>query len=357
MRAIASSKSWARGLAARCTSEHLRLEWHRTESTQKDTTMDNLAMGLASKKESRAALMHRLELLESGQMHTGAVVFGNMVEGDIKRAKSLIAEYDLCIADFERALDASSPEPSRVANQTAAQRTVMPHGGHPFRPGEWYELGQLRYVAEEIFRARRADPILSAMMRAQNQKELPWAKSWNEELRPLKVLADHKGLSDDEEFCWTPDHAADFNIRTTSGAMIKIQRTMAFAERNFTVAKHGGHLHKLEKLQCNKDGYCFPGGLVTEPSVLCPNEDAEAWRRGITKALKNKLRSEYAGCHLLIFAPECGRDLRELVESFAQVVTSAIEQIVGKAEWERVFEGLYICDDFYFVDVGRSKAN
>src|SRR6266852_2275265 len=86
----------------RCRSEHLRLEWHSIESTQKDTTMDNLAMGLASKRETRAALMHRLELLESGQMHTGAVVLGDMVEDDIKRANSLIAEYDLCIADFER---------------------------------------------------------------------------------------------------------------------------------------------------------------------------------------------------------------------------------------------------------------
>jgi hypothetical protein len=78
----------------------------RTETTQKDTNMDILAMGLTSKKEARAVLVRRLELLESGQMHTGALVFGDMVEGDIKRARSLIGEYDLAIADLEHALSA-----------------------------------------------------------------------------------------------------------------------------------------------------------------------------------------------------------------------------------------------------------
>lgn len=76
---------------------------------------------------------------------------------------------------------------------------------HPFQAGKWYRLGELRRVAAEMIGARQADPALSAMMRVQSAK---WAKDWNEELYPLKVFADHKALSDDDEFCWTPDATA-----------------------------------------------------------------------------------------------------------------------------------------------------
>jgi hypothetical protein len=76
------------------------------------------------------------------------------------------------------------------------------HNGHPFRPGSWYELGELRRVATEIIHARQADPALSAMMRVQSEK---WAKDWNEEIYPLKIFADHKVLPDNDEFRWTPD--------------------------------------------------------------------------------------------------------------------------------------------------------
>ncbi len=83
---------------------------------------------------------------------------------------------------------------------------------HPFQAGGWYKLGELRRFAAEMIGARLADPALSAMMRVQSEK---WAKDWNEELYPLKVFADHKALSDDDEFCWTPDAAADFIVRAT----------------------------------------------------------------------------------------------------------------------------------------------
>jgi hypothetical protein len=72
------------------------------ESDSQGKLMDNLEIALTCKKATRAMLAHQLELLENDKMHTGIVVFGDMVEGDIKRTKSLIAEYDECIADLER---------------------------------------------------------------------------------------------------------------------------------------------------------------------------------------------------------------------------------------------------------------
>ena len=210
--------------------------------------------------------------------------------------------------------------------------------GHPFRPGEWYTLGELRRVAAEIHRARRADPALSAMMREQSDK---WAKDWNEELYPLKVFADHKALSDDDEFCWTPDVAADFTIRSR-GKTIKIQSTMAYVEWGDSIAKQGGHLHKLEMRQSNKVGHSFPGGLVNEPKARSPDADVDAWRRGIAKAVKGKLKARYAGIHLLIFARRCRFNTIDF--PFEQVVAPAIEE-AGTAECERIFAGLYVFDD------------
>lgn len=221
-------------------------------------------------------------------------------------------------------------------------------GENPFRPGEWYKFAQLRHVAAETISARQADQKLSARMRVQT-----WAKSWNEELRPLIVFADHKGLSDDHEFCWTPDGAADFSIRTTGGAAVKIQSTMAYPEWEGSIGKQGGHVHKLEMFKYNADGYSYPGGLVNEPRARSAYDDVEACRRGIVKALQNKLRPEYEGCYLLIFAPRFGFHTVDF--DFAQVVAPAIEQ-VGKAKWERVFEGLYVCDDYSFFELKRSRS-
>src|SRR5271165_1097919 len=131
---------------------------------------------------------------------------------------------------------------------------------HRFRPEEFYTLGELRRVAAEIHCARRADPALSAMMRAQSEK---WAKDWTEELYALKVLADHKAFSDDDEFCWTPNAAADFTLRTGRDGTIKVQCTIAYAEWPESIGKQGGHLHKLEMIQSNKEGFAFLGGRVT----------------------------------------------------------------------------------------------
>jgi hypothetical protein len=227
------------------------------------------------------------------------------------------------------------------------------HDGHRFRPGDWYPLGQLRRVAAGIVRARQADPKLSAMMREQ---KLRWQQDWNQEFYPLKVLADHKSWSDDDAFCWTPDDAADFKIRT-AGGNIKIQCTMAFPEWPGSVGAQGGHTRKLELIQSNKEGHAFLGGKVYEPRARGAYDDVEACRRGISKALRNKLdpddAGKYAGCYLLIFALRFR--FHTIDFDFAQVIFPATEQV---AEWKREFEGLYVCDDdpLAFVELRQTAS-
>jgi hypothetical protein len=217
---------------------------------------------------------------------------------------------------------------------------------NPFQPGGCYKFALLRQVAEDTIRARQADRDLSREMRVRT-----WAKPWNEELRPLGVFADHKRLSDDDEFCWTPDGAADFSVRRSNDAELKIQSTMAYPEWEDGIGKQGGHVHKLEMLNHNEDGYSYPGGKVSVPTARSPYDDLEACRRGITKALTNKLRPAYSGCYLLIFALRCTYLTRELVSdsfTFEQAIAPAIEAATG--EWERIFEGLCVCDEHSFFE-------
>jgi hypothetical protein len=58
--------------------------------------MDQL---VASWKEQRAMLARQLEMLESGEMHTGTNVLDATTKRDIARLRSWIAELDALIAE------------------------------------------------------------------------------------------------------------------------------------------------------------------------------------------------------------------------------------------------------------------
>lgn len=212
---------------------------------------------------------------------------------------------------------------------------------HPFESAKEYTIGHLRAVATEILQVRQKDQGLSARMRTQIRKEIPETRSWNEELYPFKVLADHLKLSDDAIFRWTPFGAADFELQTATETF-KIQSTMAYAERQGAIGKHGGHVRHLEMVKYNADGFSLGGGLVSKPrSRSEEDDDVYAWRVGIARALIRKLKREYTGFRLLIFAPKCQFDTIDF--DFDEVVTPAIERI-GRATWGQVFDVLYVFD-------------
>ena len=212
--------------------------------------------------------------------------------------------------------------------------------GHQFQQGKPYSIGQLRIVAAEIIRARQLDQSLSAMMRTPNRTGLPWAKSWNEELFPLKLFADHTKLPDHATFEWTPDGAADFEVRVR-GDVIRLQNTMAYPEWSVAAGQRGGYIRHREMKQYNANGYSYGGGFVSRPRARGTDEDLAAWRSGIKAALTAKLNLRCAGCRLLIFASGCQFDTIDF--DFEEVVMPAIDQ-VGNATWGRSFEAIYVLD-------------
>ena len=208
----------------------------------------------------------------------------------------------------------------------------------PFREGEWYSVGQLREAAKAILDRTRSDKDFGDAMRENNQRRFPGAKAWMEEIYPSWLLADRLGLADDAEFCWTPNGAEDVEFRS-SERTIRVQCTLAHAHWADSRGEQGGHLRKLEMRQANAEGFHFRGGRVSEPVARDPLTDRETWRTAIASALENKIKPEYIGCWLLIYAVGCDIDMVDF--DFREVVVPATDR-VGRAEWEAVFGGLYI---------------
>jgi hypothetical protein len=195
----------------------------------------------------------------------------------------------------------------------------------PFSEDEWYTVRDLREAAAEILEKTASDEEFAAAMRVPEPKLYPWSKSWKEEILPCWRLANELAFSDDDAFKWTPVGAADVEFRT-SGKAVKIQCTTAYAERVGTIAKQGGHLRSLEMEQSNATGMVWLGGGLTTPKVVDVNEDREAWRVGIENAIQKKLKPDYRGCWLLIYAPRCQFDLVD-GDDFRNVIVAAADRV------------------------------
>ena len=132
----------------------------------------------------------------------------------------------------------------------------------PFREGEWYSLGDLRGEAKAVSNRAHSDKEFCHAMRLNDQRRVPWAKTWNEEIYPSSLLADRLGLANDATFCWTPKGAADVEFRS-NGRAIKIQCTTAYPHWPNSLGEQGGHLFHLEMQELNVKGYVFAGGGVS----------------------------------------------------------------------------------------------
>jgi hypothetical protein len=94
-------------------------------------------------------------------------------------------------------------------------------------------------------------------MGVNDQRRVPWAKTWMEEIYPSSLLADQLGLADDSVFCWTPNGAADVEFRL-SGRAIKIQCTTAYPHWPNSLGKQGGTFTSSKCESSTREGTCFP---------------------------------------------------------------------------------------------------
>jgi hypothetical protein len=218
---------------------------------------------------------------------------------------------------------------------------------YPLVPGQCYSVASLREAEDVLLAQRQADQKLSDRLRVQDRKEIEWAKIRNEEWSPFRMLADGLRIGGSVTFCWTPDGAADFEIRADSGTL-KIQCTMAYDQ--LRRPKYvGGHLHHKEMLYGRQNGFYFGGGAVSEPTARDVSTDLVTWRAGIVAAVQTKLdKAVYAGheLDLLVYARGCAFDLIDF--EFSEIAHPALASI-GRENWGRTFSNIYVVDDKSFA--------
>lgn len=184
----------------------------------------------------------------------------------------------------------------------------------PFQRDRPYRIHDLRTFEAELLVARRSDQALDKLLRYPRGSARKWVQLRNKELVPLKLYADHIGLSDDDEFLLRPDgDAIDAQI-VAGNHLVNLQMTLAApiwgaatgAQRNSGYQHHQimAALNENEVVVgyppfANKDGVAM--GTVGAIS----NQDRDsACRCGLTSALANKALYDGGGLTLLVFAQE-----------------------------------------------------
>ena len=101
---------------------------------------------------------------------------------------------------------------------------------YPLVEGRSYTIGELKETEAALLKERQADQVLSAKLRTQKGRDIPWAKSRAEESCALMLFARHTGIDDAATFTFDPAAVADFEI-LWQGSTIKIQCVMAYEKR------------------------------------------------------------------------------------------------------------------------------
>jgi hypothetical protein len=82
----------------------------------------------------------------------------------------------------------------------------------PFLRAQKYTFGELRAFEAALLKARQQDAVFSGDLRS---NKVSWAKTRNEELLPIGLLADHKGFADSDKFELMPEgHSTDVQAHT-----------------------------------------------------------------------------------------------------------------------------------------------
>jgi hypothetical protein len=212
---------------------------------------------------------------------------------------------------------------------------------YPLTEGQPYSIGQLRAAEADLLARRQADQKLSAALRLQSRREISWAKTRNEEWAALLLFADGLELNDNETFEWSPAGAADFQV-THGTETLSLQCTMAYDAIENTGCR-GGHLYHHEmKWSHANEGFYFPGGKISEPTVRDCISDLRTWRAGIANAVQAKLgKPNYQGHSLclLVYARMCR--FETIDTPFPAVVLPALNLVEN---WAQDFERVYIVD-------------
>jgi hypothetical protein len=211
-----------------------------------------------------------------------------------------------------------------------------------------HTIGQLRQFSFQLVQMRKADQSFSSKLRS--NKELPWAKLWNEELAPLIILANLLKCDDEAKVIISaeaspgPDAYLNFD-----NLELRIQITIS--DPDWGGDGKGGYINFLQNEVLCEGGVAWGGGgteknngrIVSNPRVLNPHERISACRQGIWNALERKAKKIKDANLLLVYA----RDylIQTIDEGFQSVIAPVIESFLLQ-EIQFDFERIVFVTDY-----------
>ena len=220
----------------------------------------------------------------------------------------------------------------------------------PFERDRDYSFAELRTFLSELRVNRQNDPAFSAEVRC---NRVPWAKVYNEEIVPIALLADQKGLRETDTFRLTAEgDPADIVLGLATGKVL-CQITVAdptWPEKN---PKSGSGYVRSLRMELLREGepafggrytYKKNGTIVSEPHARDVREDYDACRRGLFQAFKRKQGHDGSGYALLIYA----RGYRfQLIDFDLSALVSAAVREFGEIN----FRPVWVVDDKFFWEL------
>ena len=232
----------------------------------------------------------------------------------------------------------------------------------PFERGRSYLIHELRAFEAGLLVARQRDTELGKLLRDPRRLAPGWMRLRNKELVPLKLYADHKGLSDADEFLLRPEgDPVDAQI-VSANQTVNLQLTLAAPIWGSASGSQGnsGYQHHqiMAALDTNEFVVGYPpfrneNGVATGTVEIVSNEDRDiACRKGLTSAITNKALHDGRGSTLVVFAQEFYMQLLEVSRLGALVDALLRKQSLS-------FDSICVFDSqpgFFVERVGRGHA-
>lgn len=184
----------------------------------------------------------------------------------------------------------------------------------PFERGRTYLFGELREFEAGLLIARQRDRQLSNLLRDPRGPAPTWMRLRNKELVPLKLYADHVGMSDGDQFLLRPEgDPVDAQI-IAPNQTVNLQLTLAAPIWGSSTGSqaNSGYQHHQTMAALNENEFVvgYPpfaneNGVAMGTIGAISNRDRDnACLSGLTAAFANKALHDGRGSTLVVFAQE-----------------------------------------------------
>jgi hypothetical protein len=232
----------------------------------------------------------------------------------------------------------------------------------PFERDQTYTIAALRTFESALSAARQADKALTYEWRVPSTPEMRrWGKI-REETYPIKLLADHRGYSDDATFRLMPSGFPAIDANISSGHdLFALQITIAdpiWSDEGAKI-KHGGYDNRLLMEGLNRQGVVHGSGgfrrdgdmIVCDEMVKDGSDGADACRKGIVAALARKSKPDvHMATRLLIYTR--AHAMQVVDEGYGNVIAEAVREFEASHGGQTIpFASLYFVDEREFVEL------